>query len=124
MDDVIDRMELATRVAALIDRHDKGDLARAARRIGARAADLRDIVDGTGESPSLSALCAIVRGYDVDAWWLISGETGWSVDLPTERRVQTLNLLSELGATMTMQRRLWHSGRVTSQPSDDSATRA
>ena len=121
---VIDPIGLSGRVIALIDRHDGGDVPRAARRIGARPSDLRAIADATTEHPSLSALAAIVRGYDVDAWWLISGETGLAADLPTERRVQTLNLLSELGAIMTMQRRLWHGGETASRPLGDGAVRA
>jgi len=42
----------------------------------------------------------------VDSWWLISGEHEAGSSLPAERRVGTLNLLSELGATLTLQRRL------------------
>ena len=109
----IDPIQLAGRVAALIDRHDGGDAVRAAHRIGARLSDLRALVEATAEQPSLSALSAIVRGYDVDAWWLISGETGPDAGLPADRRVQALNLLSELAAAMTMQRRLWYGAAGT-----------
>jgi hypothetical protein len=100
--------ELAERVRALIDRHDGGEVLRAARRMGVRASDLRAIVDATAAEPSLSALAGIVRVYDVDAWWLIAGTTGLIADMPAERRVEALNLLSQLAAVMTMQRRLWH----------------
>ena len=100
--------ELAARVRSLIDRHDGGEVLRAARRMGVRPADLRAIVDATTAEPSLSALAAIVRLYDVDAWWLISGATGLVADMPAERRALALNLLSELGAAMTLQRRLWY----------------
>ena len=106
MADAIVPEELAVRVRDLVDRHDDGDVARAAKRIGAREADLRAIVEGTTGQPSLAALSAIVRGYDVDTWWLISGESEAGSSLPPERRVGTLNLLSELGATLTLQRRL------------------
>ena len=98
--------ELAARVRDLVDRFDRGDVARAARRIGTREADLRAIVGAETTHPSLASLSAIVRGYDVDTWWLISGETEAGRSLPTERRVGTLNLLSELGTTLTLQRRL------------------
>lgn len=98
--------ELAARVRELIERHDGGDTARAAQRIGAREADLRSIVAAESSSPSLGALSAIVRGYDVDTWWLITGETEAASRLPAERRIGTLNLLSELGTTLTLQRRL------------------
>jgi hypothetical protein len=98
--------ELAARVRELIDHHDHGDVAQAARRIGTRECDLRAIVRGDSSHPSLAALSAIVRGYDVDTWWLISGELEAGSSLPPERRVGTLNLLSELGTTLTMQRRL------------------
>jgi predicted trehalose synthase len=98
--------ELAARVRDLIDRSDGGDVSRAARRIGAREADLRSILASESGEPSLAALSAIVRGYDVDTWWLISGESEATSQMPTERRVGTLNLLSELGATLTLHRRL------------------
>jgi hypothetical protein len=98
--------ELAARVRDLIDRYDGGDVRRAARRLGAREADLRSIIAAESSEPSLAALSAIVRGYDVDTWWLISGESETASQLPTERRVETLNLLSELGTTLTLHRRL------------------
>lgn len=99
--------ELADRVRELVDRHDGGDVSRAAKRIGAREADLRAILAAETGKPSLAALSAIVRGYDVDTWWLISGEREAGSSLPAERRVGTLNLLSELGAALTLQRRLY-----------------
>src|SRR4051794_1597243 len=102
--------ELAARVRELVDRFDDGDVVRAARRIGAREADMRAIVAAETAHPSLASLSAIVRGYDVDTWWLISGENEAGTTLPAERRVGTLNLLSELGTTLTMQRRL-HANR-------------
>ena len=104
--------ELAARVRELIDHHDSGDVAQAARRIGTRECDLRAIVTGDSSHPSLAALSAIVRGYDVDCWWLISGEPQTGSSLSPERRVGTLNLLSELGTTLTMQRRLGHQEAV------------
>ena len=106
MSEAIVAEELAARVQGLVDRFDEGDLARAARRIGARETDLRAILAAQTNSPSLGALSAIVRGYDVDTWWLISGETEPGCSLPADRRVGTLNLLSELGTTLTLQRRL------------------
>lgn len=123
MSEAIDPIELGTRVRALLDRHDGGDLLRAARRIGARPSELRAVVEGMVERPSLSTLSAIVRGYDVDAWWLISGEAGIGADLPAERRVLALNLLSELASAMTMQRRLQYrdAGTTPISPGDASA---
>jgi hypothetical protein len=102
--------ELAARVRELVERVDDGDVALASRRIGARECDLRAILAGNSFHPSLAALSAIVRGYDVDTWWLISGEREPGGGIPTERRVGTLNLLSELGATLTLQRRLHSHG--------------
>ena len=117
MSEAIVPEELAARVRELIDRHDGGDVAQAARRIGTRECDLRGIVRGDSTHPSLAALSAIVRGYDVDTWWLISGELEAGTSLPPERRVGTLNLLSELGTTLTMQRRLGHQQGVQSDES-------
>lgn len=108
MSEAIVPEELSARVRELIDRQDGGDVARAARRIGTRECDLRAILNGDSSHPSLAALSAIVRGYDVDTWWLISGEEQAGSNLPAARRVGTLNLLSELGTTLTMQRRLGH----------------
>jgi hypothetical protein len=110
--------ELAARVRELVHRHDRGDVAQAARRIGTRECDLRAILNGDSSHPSLAALSAIVRGYDVDSWWLISGELQADSSLTPERRVGTLNLLSELGTTLTMQRRLGYQPGVKR---DDSA---
>jgi hypothetical protein len=104
--------ELAARVRELVQRHDRGDIALAARRIGTRETDLRAILDAETNRPSLATLSAIVRGYDVDTFWLISGEKEAGTSLPMERRVGTLNLLSELGTTLTMQRRLHGHGRL------------
>jgi hypothetical protein len=98
--------ELAARVRGLIDHHDGGDVARAARRICTREADLQAILSAESSAPSVAALSAIVRGYDVDSWWLISGESSHTASDLTERRVEKLNLLSELGATLTLHRRL------------------
>jgi hypothetical protein len=106
MTEAIDANELAARVRGLIDRFDGGDVATVARRIGARESDLRAILAAQSSQPSLAALSAIVRGYDVDTWWLICGENEQGSELPAERRVGTLNLLSELGTTLTLQRRL------------------
>ena len=104
--------ELAARVRELVDRYDRGDVAQAARRIGTRECDLRAILNGDSSHPSLAALSAIVRGYDVDSWWLISGDLQAGSSLTPERRVGTLNLLSELGTTLTMQRRLGYEAGV------------
>jgi hypothetical protein len=106
MSEAIDAKELAARVRELIDRFDGGDVATAARRIGARESDLCALLSAQSSQPSVAALSAIVRGYDVDTWWLICGETAYGSDLPTERRVGTLNLLSEIGTALTLQRRL------------------
>src|SRR5689334_25234349 len=110
MSEAIVAEELAARVQGLVDRYDAGDSACAARRIGTREADLRAILEAQSSHPSLAALSAIVRGYDVDTWWLISGEMEAGTRLPPERRVGTLHLLSELGTTLTMQRRLGQQG--------------
>ena len=106
MSEAIDAQELAARVRELVDRVDGGDVSSAARRIGARESDLRAILSAQSGQLSLAALSAIVRGYDVDTWWLICGESEHGSDLPAERRVGTLNLLSELGTALTLQRRL------------------
>jgi hypothetical protein len=111
--------ELAGRVRDLVDRHDGGDVAIAARRIGTRETDLRAILGATSAQPSVATLSAIVRGYDVDTWWLITGETQ-ATTLSAPRRIETVNLLSELGTTLTLQRRL-NARRGTLSLLDDSS---
>lgn len=106
MTDAIIPEELATRVHDLVKRHDGGNASRAARRIGAREVDLQAILEARSARPSVAALSAIVRGYDVDTWWLITGETQVSSNMSSTRGVDTLELLSELGSALTMQRRL------------------
>ena len=106
MTDAIIPEELATRVRDLVKRHDGDDASRAARRIGAREVDLQAILEARSARPSVAALSAIVRGYDVDTWWLITGETQVSSNMSSTRGVDTLELLSELGSALTMQRRL------------------
>jgi hypothetical protein len=106
MSDAIIAEDLATRVRELVDRFDGGNVTQAAQRIGAREADLRAVIDARSSEPNLAVLSAIVRGYDVDTWWLISGDDERASDLPADRRIGSLNLLSELGATLTLQRKL------------------
>jgi hypothetical protein len=114
--------ELASRVRELVNGRDGGDLGRAARRIGARESDLRAILAAESARPSVAALSAIVRGYDVDTWWLITGDTQPRPGGSAERRIDTLNLLSELGTTLTLQRRM--GARLAGPPArDDAAVR-
>ena len=110
MSEAIDPQEFAERVNSLIARHDGGNVARAAQRIGVREDELRAAAAAESDQPSLHLLSALVRGYDVDAWWLISGDTSLGGEpalgaLPLQRRVDTLNLLSDLGTALTLQRR-------------------
>ena len=112
MEEAIVPEELAARVRELIDQFDGGDVPKASRRIGTRESDLRSILAAESNRPSLATLSSIVRGYDVDSWWLISGEREAGSSLPADRRVGTLNLLSDLGTTLTMQRRLYAQGRI------------
>src|SRR5262249_13409378 len=102
----INPQELAERVRALVAREDGGDVAQAAARIGVRERDLAAVLEASDEQPKLTLLSAIVRGYDVDAWWLITGEAAIGSSMSAEQRVDSINLLSELGEAMTLQRRL------------------
>ena len=121
MSEAIVPAELAERVRRLVDRHDEGDVVRAAARIGVRESDLQSILAAEPKQPSAAVLSSIVRGYDVDTWWLISGETEASCELPPDRRVETLHLLSEVGKTLTLQRWLVESGSIGRAAIDDSA---
>src|SRR2546421_7151298 len=123
MQEAIVPEELAIRVRELVERYDGGDVARAAIRIGAREADLRSILDAEARQPSVAVLSAIVRGYDVDTWWLISGETTAGSTLPADRRGETPPLLSAFWTTLTLPRRLFRGGTGAGVHTHDAAPR-
>ena len=93
--------DIARRIRVLIARQDHGDVTAAARRLRIPVEDvyrLEELLEHE-EPPSRARLLAtIVRRYDTDACWLLTGrENGGLADLPPEARLDVARLLSEIG---------------------------
>lgn len=91
--------EIATRIRTLIARQDAGDVTAAARRLARPIADmyLPERVLASGEAPAMEFLTTILRGYEADACWLITGTNARNATpLSTEMRGTIVDLLGEL----------------------------
>jgi hypothetical protein len=94
--------DIAERIRTLIARQDHGDVTAAARRLERPIADvyLPERVISSGDEPAaIEFLATIVRTYEADVCWLITGTTARSSGdrtLSTEDRVTILELLDEL----------------------------
>jgi hypothetical protein len=93
---------IAERIRTLIARQDQGDVTAAARRLERPIADVYwpERVIASGDEPAaLEFLATIVRTYDADACWLITGTGGESAGsdrLTAEARLTIVELLQEL----------------------------
>lgn len=97
---------IATRLRALIDRHDDGAIDAAADRIGIERATLHRILDGELRTPEMETLEAIVRTYDCDATWLLSGVLNLSdAGLRGRPLADATHVLYELSQNLTYRRR-------------------
>lgn len=67
--------EIAERIRTLIARQDHGDVTAAARRLDRPIADvyLPERILASGGEPARDFLASIVRTYQADACWLITG---------------------------------------------------
>ena len=92
--------QIADRIRTLIARQDAGDVTAAARRLDRPIADvyLPERVLSSGNAPAtLDFLARVVRGYDADACWLITGTTPQDGrPLSNEVRLTIVELLDEL----------------------------
>ena len=91
--------EIAGRIRILIARQDQGDVTAAARRLERPIADLYlpERVLASGDEPALHFLASVIRNYDADACWLITGRTaGQHPSLSTEARIAILELVGEV----------------------------
>ena len=94
--------DIAERIRVLIARQDHGDVTAAARRLERPIADvyLPERVILSGDEPAaIEFLATIVRTYEADVCWLITGATTRSSGkrtLSIEDRVTILELLDEL----------------------------
>jgi hypothetical protein len=93
--------EIAARIRMLIARQDDGDVTVAARRLERPIADvyLPERVLASGNNPeALEFLATVVRTYEADACWLITGNNARSTKpISSEARGTIVELLDELG---------------------------
>jgi hypothetical protein len=94
--------EIAGRIRTLIARQDHGDVTVAARRLERPIADVyfpERVISSANEPAALEFLATVVRTYETDACWLITGTSARSARNPTlssEARVAIVELLDEL----------------------------
>lgn len=92
--------EIAERIRCLIARQDAGDVTAAARRLARPIADVYspERVLSAGDAPAaLEFLVSVVRGYETDACWLITGRSGHGApSLSADARVTIVELIGEL----------------------------
>jgi hypothetical protein len=92
--------QIAKRIRRLIARQDNGDVTAAARRLDRPIADVcfPERVIASGDEPAaLDFLATIVRTYEADAVWLITGTTARNAPIVTnEARVTIVEVLAEL----------------------------
>lgn len=91
--------EIADRIRTLIARKDDGDVTAAARRLDRPIADLYlpERVLSSSDEAALDFLASIIRNYDADACWLITGSTArQAAPLSVDERVVIVELLGEV----------------------------
>jgi len=94
--------EIAERIRTLIARQDNGDVTAAARRLERPIADvyfLERVISSGNQPAALEFLATVVRTYEADACWLITGNSAQSArkrPLSSEARVTIVELLDEL----------------------------
>jgi len=90
--------EIADRIRKLIARQDHGDVTVAAKRLECPIADvyLPERVLSGNEPHAIEFLATVIRTYEADACWLITGSIR-SRPLSSEAKVTILELLDELG---------------------------
>ena len=92
--------EIAGRIRRLIARQDEGDVTLAARRLARPIADvysLERVIASGDNTAAVEFLAEVVRIYDADAVWLITGNTSRnSARVSNEARVTIVEVLAEL----------------------------
>jgi len=94
--------EIAARIRVLIARYDEGDITAAARRLARPIPDVYfpERVLSSGNDPdAMEFLATIVRTYEADVCWLITGTTTRTARTPpisSEARGTIVELLDEL----------------------------
>ena len=92
--------QIAGRIRRLIARQDDGDITAAARRLDRPIADVyfpERLIASSDEPAALDFLATVVRTYEADAVWLITGTTARNTPIVTsEARVTIVEVLAEL----------------------------
>ncbi|HEX5072924.1 MAG TPA: hypothetical protein VFW03_06965 [Gemmatimonadaceae bacterium] len=94
--------DIAARIRTLIARQDHGDVTAAARRLERPIADVyfpERVISSGDELAAIDFLATVVRTYEADACWLITGTTAPGAQqrpLSSEDRVTIVELLDEL----------------------------
>ena len=91
--------QIAERIRTLIARNDDGDVTAAARRLDRPIADVYfpERVLSRDEPAAVEYLAHIVRSYEADAVWLITGATRRNgAPVTSEARVTIVEVLGEL----------------------------
>jgi hypothetical protein len=93
--------QIAGRIRVLIARNDHGDVTAAARRLDRPIADvcfLERVISSDDGPAALDFLATIVRSYEADAVWLLTGRNARNDRAVTvEARTAIAGVLAELG---------------------------
>jgi len=110
--------EIAARIRTVIARQDDGDVTAAARRLELPIADVyfpERVISSSDEPAAIDFLATIVRTYEADVCWLITGASARSAHkrpLSSEDRVTIVELLDELSDRLLDEvRNEQHAGR-------------
>jgi hypothetical protein len=92
--------QIAKRIRRLIARQDDGDVTAAARRLDRPIADVyfpERLIASSDEPAAVDFLATVVRTYEADAVWLITGASARNAPIVTsEARVTIVEVLAEL----------------------------
>jgi hypothetical protein len=92
--------QIAERIRTLIARQDDGDITAAARRLERPIVDIyypERVISSGDEPAAVEFLANVVRSYDADVFWLITGTTTRNRSTVTsEARVTIVEVLGEL----------------------------
>jgi hypothetical protein len=92
--------QIADRIRTLIARQDDGDITAAARRLDRSIADIyypERLISSGDEPAAVEFLANVVRSYEADVFWLITGTTTRNRSgVTSEARVTIVEVLGEL----------------------------
>lgn len=107
--------QIAGRIRALIARQDDGDVTAAARRLDVPIADVylpERVICSSSEPEALEFLATVVRSYEADVCWLITGITAGNAKharpFSNEARGMIVEVLGELSDRLLDEARSEH----------------